>query len=377
LTRIRELEGRVAERGASATAAWLLVAGLGVLLVAGVGGGFGWVWMKSRAHAIASATAAPAPESLNATWYPRAPSFVDIDGDGTHEIVGLAWDAGHDAAALHVVALDRTTYKVRWHAGPYTSQSSALTHLMIVDSRAVVVDSQGTVRILELINGREAARTTFPRGPVEEVCRVNDGTERVLLNDGRNWYDTQVQLLDVGTGAITPNAAHASCALGKEEAPCDATVSAPCMLMSPSASAGGSGETLAHGDDRVTVSPSPGDECRLVGAGFSNRSRTKRWELPLAAPGDTPHAHSACGVTGLGNGGVFHVYQTSTGQLRMTGRSASNGAQTFAVDLPETGEGSVVSSVSVNGDEVFVVVNQSLRIFDAKNGTAIRTIGRL
>jgi hypothetical protein len=385
--RIRELEARLAERGASTGAAWLLAAVAAILLVAGIGGGFGWVWFKKVRTRSAPVAAAAAADTIHATWYPRAPSFADIDGDGVSEIVGLAWENGHDAAPLHVVALDRKTYKMRWHAGPYPSQyASPLTHLVMVDARAVLIDSQGAIRVIDATNGREATKLTFPRGPVQEVCRVNDGSEKLLLNDGKNWYDTQVQLLDLTTGMIGPNASSAACGFGHEDAPCDSTASKPCVASSNSGvvtpkrgiAIAVSGDVLAHGDDRLTVTNNTvADECRATGVAWSTRTRAKSWEQPLMAPGDTPHKHSGCGVTAMGNGRVVHVYQTSGGPFRLVARAASSGAVLFANDLPDSGEGTLVSSVSLDGEEVFVVMNQSLRVFNAASGVATQTVSTL
>src|SRR5580765_133408 len=147
--RIRELEARLAERASradSAGVAWLLVGCFAVMLVAGAGGAFAFAWVRARPPRPPPAMPtppppSPAPARLGASWYPQAggPSFVDIDGDGTNELIGLAWEAGHDAAPLHVIALDRRSYSPRWHAGPYPSQwSSDLTHLTVIGDRVVV-----------------------------------------------------------------------------------------------------------------------------------------------------------------------------------------------------------------------------------------------
>jgi hypothetical protein len=383
----------------------LVVVGVVFAFVIVAGSGLVWVtsrWLGARpAPAEFSVPVDPfvAAPSLGMSWYPQplvAPAFVDIDDapDGKKEILGLAWRAGSDEAALHLVALDRDTLAVRWHAGPYPAHwNSDRVHLLVAKDRAVVTDSRNNLHVIDLRTGKESLPPTTFEGGAQYACPVLDGTARVLLNAGHDSDTTMV--MDVGTRAITKAPKGLSCGLmnHRDRACVAGSTATPCELPAdksidakanarPGIKGFWSSEVLAANEDRVAIGY-VNDGAKAGGMAFGFDAKTKKilWGSRLVPEGDSPDHRQMTGLAPLSilaDGRLLFLYQSAedAGPFRLVGRAGTTGELLYKVDVPGSAEGSFMSSLSVDGSEVFVIMNQTLHVFDAKTGAVKTSLGQ-
>jgi hypothetical protein len=295
---------------------------------------------------------------------------------------------------LHVVALDRDTLAVRWHAGPYPAHwNSDRVHLLVAKDRVVVSDSRNNLHVIDVHTGKESLPPTAFEGGAQFACPVPDGTARVLLNAGNDSDTTMV--MDVATRAITKapkglpcglmNYRDRACVAGSPATPCelpaDKRLDAKANAR-PGIKGFWSTEVLAANEDRVAIGYiNDGDKTGGMAFGFDAKTRTILWESRLVPEGDSPDHRRMTGLAPLNilaDGRLLFLYQSAegVGPYRLVGRSAKTGELLYKVDVPGSAEGSVMSSLSVDGSEVFVIMNQALHVFDAKTGGVKASLGQ-
>jgi len=410
--RIAQLEGRNPPREAPNRTPAIVVAALLALVAVGGTISLALARFRSAPPPVVEVSPAPAfeptaiPVVLGMTWYPQAlvaPVFVDIDAlgeDPKKEIIGLAWDSRNDETALNVVAFDRDTFAVRWHAGPYPGQwSSDFVHLVVVANRVVVTDSRSNVHLLDLRTGKDAMPAIHLPGGPEYLCEVRDGSPRVLLNP-RTGADT-TRALDVTTGVITTAPKSLECGLmHNRDRSCAPGLGAgiaavPCELPSdkgldaraskrPGMKGFWSTHVLAAQEERVVLGYVDGDNPGGSGGralGIDPKTRAILWSTPLMPESDKPNTRRVRGLaplTVLDEGRLLHLYQSAEGigAYWLVGRDAKTGQLLYRVNVPKSAEASFMSSLSIDGDQAFVIMNQTLHVFDVGTGAVKKSLDR-
>jgi hypothetical protein len=323
---------------------------------------------------------AAVPQRLYASWYPQydvAPTVVDVDGDGQKDLVGLFWKGSEDHA-LWAAALDGKTFALKWAAGPFPSQwASDHTHLVVSGDSVVISDTQNHVRVLSLAKG-EVKQDVVAEHGVNALCVDGDKIVAELdlpLTPGST--EPRGRIVDVKQGMLTTAVAlPATCGRGRYDS-CDPQKPEPgCQQwgrptgMPRDASAPKLDIARAYfdGATRVAIGETPAQGEYLVG--FTQGAKAIAWKQPVVVEGDAIHfggVHYA-----LHGGRMFGLYQTTQGPYRLVVRDAATGELVASPAVPNTHEGSHLTTFRVTDDYVFVVTGQTVHVFDPKTGAYLQ-----
>jgi hypothetical protein len=343
-------------------------------------------------HGSAVAVDAPPqpeqPARLGASWYTQAaslPTMVDVDGDGTKDLVGLFWKGNQDEMPLYAAAIDGKTFTLKWSAGPYRSQwASTHTHFAVVGKKMVLTDTRDRIITLDLATGAEVAVNTLVGG-ASETCALADGTSRVLIRSSLPATEQRDRLLDVERDAFVPLVDHPTCTARYDNcseantksgracqqwgalagAPKDA-VTSPSFYVTHTLQEGG----VAVSIGKPTTSPTGHDEPRAVG--FMKGSKTIAWKSSLLIDGDEMHYGSA--QSELRDNNLVTFYQSKSGPFQLVSRSAIDGTQRWAATIPDSAEGSYAAAFGLDGNRVLVVMNHTVHVYDSGSGAHLAAL---
>jgi hypothetical protein len=328
----------------------------------------------------------PAP-LLGAKWFPQtgvAPTVVDVDGDGVQDFLGLAWTTG--GGSVYAVAFDGASFAEKWHAGPFPAiWNASHTAIVVAHGQVLVTDEGGSLHVLDLATGKETRTITTQKG-FEEVCALaarRDGPPAVLVRSSRHGGEPEV--LDLASGILARAAAGASC--DERARGCD-RVTGVCRARDEQVRSLVKPGTFFGWD---TLAPHPGekDGPRVTlgwsedgarwGVGWKPGAAKPTWNHGLVASGDVDHGgHREDVVDGQH---VYYMYQAdrdpNLGPYRLVAWSLATGDLAWRTTLPRSAEGSHVSAIGVGGGHVFVVMNQTLHVFDARSGAHQKAIESL
>ncbi len=338
----------------------------------------------------------PAPR-IGARWFPQtgvAPTVVDVDGDGAQDFLGLAWSTG--GRSVHAVAIDGSTFAEKWHAGPFSAiWNASRTGLVVAHGRVLVTDEGGSVHVLDLASGR-VLHTVTPQGGIDYVCALPARQEKppsVLVRSTRSG-GPDLEVLDLASGLLSQAPPGRSC----EDPPrqgCD-RVTGVCRSSEdripavPGAKAFRGWETFAphpqeNDGTRVTLGWAEDRGARDSASserwavGWKRGAAKPVWDHALVAPGDVDHGGRHEEVVDGKN--VYYMYQAdrdpNLGPFRLVAWSLRTGELAWRATLPRSAEGSHVSALGVGGGHVFVVMNQTLHVFDAASGAHQKAIESL
>ncbi len=103
------------------------------------------------------------------------PTLLDVDGDGTRDVVTLLWRLTPEGTQLYVAAIDGKTFRPQWMAGPYPNQmQDSRTHLVVAGTKVIVTDTEENLRVLDLDTGHQISNWKID-GKLTEVCAFRDG----------------------------------------------------------------------------------------------------------------------------------------------------------------------------------------------------------
>lgn len=340
-------------------------------------------WAPSKYQApepVSALPAAPQRTRLGASWYTQAsslPAMVDVDGDGTKDLVGLFWKTDQDEAPLYAAAIDGKTFALKWSAGPYRSQwASTRTHFAVVGRKMVLTDTRDRVMTLDLATGAEVAMDEIPGG-ASDVCAFADGTSRALLRSTMPAVEQRDRVLDVERDVFLPLVGQPTCAARYEScsdvkdgracqqwgalagAPKEAITSSS-LYVTHTLEEGG----LAVSIGNPTTSPTGHDEPRAVA--FMKGAKTIAWKGSLLIDGDEIHYGSA--QSELRDGNLVTFYQAKSGPFKLVSRSGRSGTQRWAATIPDSAEGSYAAAFGLDGNRVLVVMNHTIHVYDAETG---------
>jgi hypothetical protein len=328
----------------------------------------------------------PPKPTIGATWYPQSrvsPIVTDIDHDGKSEFIGLAWGR-HVDRQLYVVAFDGDSLEPRWHAGPYPGTwRSEITHLVVVGDKAVVTDAANVVHVLALATGEEQRSSTFADGATH-VCAA--GADAVLLN-AECCNDLGVKSMSLSTGQVTTAAKGVSCNLvtDKETEPQSGLLrpKGDDTIQRLAKTKGFWGrDTYSSSGDRVTLGyVSANEKTHTEGGsyalGWDAKTRKIRWEEPLIPAGDKDHSGGTFEAVDADR--IYFAYQAdrtpTLGPQRVIARKFTTGEIAWKTTLPESAEGSLVTSLGAGAGHVFIVMNHALYVLDAETGALQATRG--
>jgi hypothetical protein len=396
--RIAELERAIAVEeagppGSNRLLGILSAGSLAVTLVGAVLFVLSYAHERGRARDVArdEALAPPAPlgvaPALEIAWdsaIGKGPLFVDVNGDGTDDVVGYFWDAAHVDHAVWLVALDGKDLAPVWRAGPYVGRPhEASSAVARVGDRLVFAESQGGVHVVDRAMGKPV--TDWATGAdVTFICAADDRTSgdsssgRVVVGVRGG----EARVLDLAKGRFEEGRAGATCAR-------DPDVLAACNRGGPRPCFGDRlGESRHVRDARLfyegnVVSVGVGSGLRSPDAGPLERAPTfgygvrvpggkVLWEGTLGAPGDRFHLG---GDRADFDGTVFALgYQVTGGAFRIAVRRAETGELVWARDVRGSGERSRMAWLGIHKGSVYADVDGALLAFDLADGREIARV---
>lgn len=375
-----------------------VIAGSGIFLFLGVFGAVTGLFrfgrdLRVEPPAATATTTAPAPATprLYASWYTQSgvlPTLVDVNGDGTKDIVGLFWKSGQEDTPLYVAAVDGKTFELAWSAGPYPSQwNSTRTHLAVVGAKVLVTDSQETLRVLDLFHGHELHVSEKIPGGITEACALGDGTARAILRRAgtTSEWPHERRLFDVDRLTFEPLRAGTSC-------PSRYDTCAPGKAATPACSSYGAlhgapkdatttpsfyvTKTMREGKLAVAVGSKSGGSSSgreaPIAVGYATNASVSSWRQPLVVEGDEMHFGSA--QTELRDNTFVTFYPTKAGPWRVVARDPARGTVQWSELVPGSHEGSYAAAFGIDADRVLVIMNQTLHVFDAATGKHLASL---
>ncbi len=343
----------------------------------------------------------PSPPAKKLTWYEPSTTWTarlgpwPVDVDGTTLLVGLLWRQGERGRGLHAAAFDRKTLKPRWVAGPFPSAwstSASDRHTFVVSGQSLVLsDAAGTVRVLDVLTGKETGTGPLRRG-VTGACIAEDGSQAVMLGFGAYADPVNVPVsfpweLDAARAFfLDPKSRHVSpapipprpyctpapyCSPERRDG-CQRLVAQP-RLPAPlrSGAEWTPGPVLAYGDRTIAVS---GLLTPLL-VGWRGDDAGSQWERELPHPDfearRTTHArtHSA-----MSKESFYHLYPTTRGPWRLAAVDVSTGSVQVDRDLAGSRMASTLLFVTEHAGDLFVRMDDELLVLEARTG---RVRGRL
>jgi outer membrane protein assembly factor BamB len=307
--------------------------------------------------------------------------MVDVDGDGTKDLVGLFWSAGQEENPLYAAAVDGKTFKLKWSAGPFRSQwNSPRTHLVVAGDKVLVSDTQENLHVLDLATGKELANVRVPDGVVE-MCALGDRTHRALVRSAVGTLAERTRIFDAQSAQLSyaPDAMCAprydTCYAVNDGHPCfhhgaipqappDARTSPSLYVM----------RTLQEGTLDIAIATDAGPDGRAPpqAIAFMSGAPKPLWKGSLLADKDTIHFGGV--QTELRGGRLVAFYQSKSGPFRLVSREARTGIVAWSSEIPHSQEGSYAAAFGVQDDRVLVVMNQTVHVFDAGTGTRLASL---
>ncbi len=301
------------------------------------------------------------------SWYlSQRPIVIDLNGDGTEDVIGLRWSSSQDARPLSVVASDGATFRMLWRTEPIRSQwHSPRTHLLRSGSRLFLTDSEGLCHIRDSASGREVhppiavASSTY-------VCAVRSGTPSIWI-EGAPASDKGVTI--DGNGKMTPGTRPAACET--DEAPYTPTGSPEChSKLRPAI--GKHHAFFIQKIDGVGVGHDFGNGRlpRSTFFGFDPETCKVLWEGPLAFNSEPLHDNPQLS-TEITPRHIYGFYQLQNGHWVLGARDSRTGAVAWSREAPRARLGSNSIALSASATRVYLALDWRLEVFAAESGESL------
>lgn len=362
---------------------WLVGFAVGGFFFVGFVGVLAFVFVRSSARpvaveapVVAVPAAVPYVPMVATRFYAQRmlPLRADVDGDGKKELIGLFW-GGSTQEPLWVAALDPDTFVPKWANGPYRAQwSGTRTHLAVVGKTVLVSDSQETLHVLSLADGKEVAQQTLAGG-ITQMCPAMDMPAKVRLRVG-DGYPADLRLFDPETRSIDK---------AKNDLPCGGAVPACDDRNQDVCEGRGRGEIVppteryesfvhvfGSGERRVaTTYDRDGAEMPIIG--WKRGAKALDWRsADLVVTGDARHFGMVRNK--VGHGRIATLYQLKSGSFRVVVRDMETGKELGKAIVPRSTEGSYLDAFGVDGDDVFIAMDQKLIVYDARDASLRRDL---
>ena len=306
-------------------------------------------------------------------WQGEVPQFLDFNGDGALDPVGLVSDVlvrGADAEILRrVAAYDGTTGERLWSTPYLGSLKSTIGMRMgLVYDHVIVADAGGEARVFK--HGGEAPLWTMNLGErLAAVCNGDQGQVVLKTVDGRG------VALDLASGAARPATAPSPCTT-------DAVALSAAILsteMSREARMRRNGPSVEgmHVEAWLDVSPqvrvvvgdkTPGTRVPMVAV---LHGEALAWASPMPAQDPLRASGSIDNLAAADDRAVFVVYELAY-EPRVTAFDLADGRRMWDVAVPK----GVRALVPVQ-DRVYVVQSSALDVLDRETGELRHRIGEV
>ncbi|NPD28300.1 PQQ-binding-like beta-propeller repeat protein [Corallococcus exiguus] len=321
----------------------------------------------------------PAPERIQ--WVERgAPAFVDVNGDGTEDIVGHVSVHEPSSGFRHfIAAFDGRTFQKLWESAPSEGPDASRYTKVIAQNGRLVMSEQRTVNLLELETGKRLGRVPLTDSP-RRLCIPPGDTTSVwveLVDHQHLLFDTLTATAKPAPrapkGCATPPLSPQTCNMSR---PAEHPTSCERSSYPPSDIRGFStkylfrtgGYTLALGTRW------PGTQVPLV-ALYAPGNRKPLWHDTVSEKDPLLLRDTAPEVGEITQDAVYVVYELDKGGAQLIRRDLRTGAVAWDVALPETDFTSQLTALWVRGGRVYVPLWGRLRVLDAATGDRIGGIG--
>ncbi len=370
---------------------------LGILLsTIGIVGVSAWTSKKGGARSLV------AEPNESVSWGLSAPAVLDVDGDGTDDIVGLVKDDGSDQPTF-VMAFDGATFDKLWEQGPYGKWSGAGLEIVASGTRVVLTAPDGSARILEAKSGKEVASQKLSdaaRGlcvdPATSLVHVALADEKHLVVDAAKGSFGAAPLSPHCTERLRPQTYQCASARGPQSM---------CLDGSRVKASGFRGDyVLREGSTHVVLGRrEPGTPLPMIAGGTMSpgtpptvdplrkrplndfdRERwlqddlgkrlTLSWQKSLGTGDASQGSRSISKWVAQLEGGVLTVaYPSSNKNWNIARFDAATGAGRWDVALPQIP--SDPNGMLLRGDRIYVWKWTHLFVLDAKTGKLVDMIG--
>lgn len=327
---------------------------------------------------------APTPAPKFAWDFDNAPEVVDINGDGTDDLVGTirrqaTGTPGTFSERYFAAAFDGKTFELLWEtpveAGPRDLDSRArFAH----QGNRLVMRETTAVSLLDLATGKPLGRVALSDKPFR-LCIPQGDSSAVWVSV----VDGQDILLDTKTATARPaprtppncqaparTNRHCSRALlRKSSLPCYLALQVPPIP-------GFRGDSLykAHGLELVVGSRHPGTRVPMV-AVFEPGAKKPLWHGAVADMDTANVFEGTPDVIEMSEDAIYIGYRLKAGGMQLIRRDARTGVVTWDVPIPRSKDGSLPSGIWMQGDRLYVPHWMWLEVFDAKTGNLLGTLG--
>lgn len=326
------------------------------------------------------ATPVSSQASPRLSWYPQhAPILVDLDADGTEDVVGLRWDSSHEDAALSIVATHGATFRALWNTAPLRSQwASPRTRLVHSNGALFLTDSEGFLHIYDLKDGKERVdRITLSADTAAfDLCGAPDGEPRLWLRDHNDWKRMDRGILVDGAGGITRSDRPKWCRQVDRRRYCSEPGEGAChnyqsvKSKTPRVS---TSHSFEENDVAISLGSLTGGTTGSYLVGHDPKTRQIRWERALASTDDELHSQPQLQQQ-LANGRLYSFYQLKTGKWVLGATDGRTGGSVWSREPPRTLHGANFVSMTITPQRLYLVLNWRVEVFNPATGESLGVI---
>jgi hypothetical protein len=324
--------------------------------------------------------APPAPPREYVQWVERdAPVFVDVDGDGTDDIVGHVRHTVGSTTTDTIAAFDGKTFQRLWVSEPSRGPDASSRTKVIAQDGKLVSTEQRTVNLLELATGKRLGSVPLSDSP-RRLCIPPGDAHAVWVEV----IDHQHLLFDTRTATAKPAPRSPPGCATPPLSPETCDMSRPpehptrCVRSSypPSDIKGFSTRYLFRSEGYTLSMGSrwPGTQVPLV-AVYGPGSRKPLWHGVVADQDPMLLRDTPPKVGEITRDAVYVLYELEKGGMRLIRRDLRTGAIAWDVPLPHERTGMGPSAIWVHGGRLYVPNWTWLDAFDAETGKLEGTVG--
>jgi hypothetical protein len=323
----------------------------------------------------------PSPKRDPFQWVERGgPVFVDVNGDGTEDIVGHV--SQHEAGSGFrnvIAAFDGRTFQKLWESEPAEGPDTSRYVRVIAQNGRLVMSEQRKVNLLELETGKRLGRVPLSDSPGRLCIPPGDTTSVwVEVKDHQHLlFDTRTATAKPAPhapkGCATPPLSPQTCDMSRPpEHPttCERSSYPPSDIRNFSTRylLRTGGYTLALGTRW------PGTAVPLV-ALFEPGNRKPLWHDTVSEKDPLLLRDLAPEVGEITKDAVYVIYVLEKGGRQLIRRDLRTGAVVWDVALPEAQTSAIQATLWARGGRLYVSDWGSLHALDAATGERIGGIG--
>ncbi|WP_369414565.1 YncE family protein [Corallococcus soli] len=322
----------------------------------------------------------PAPPPERVQWMERdAPVFVDVNGDGTDDIVGHVRRFGGASNTDLIAAFDGKTFQKLWESLPSEGPDASSRTKVIAQNGMLVSSEQRAVNLLELATGKRLGQVPLSDSP-RRLCIPPGDTHSVwveVINHKHLLFDTRTATakpaLRSPPGCATPPLSPETCDMSRPpEHP------TRCVRSSyPPSDIRGFSTRYLFRSQGYTLSMGtrwPGTQVPLV-AVYEPGNRKPLWHGVVADKDPLLLRDTPPRVGEITRDAVYILYEMDNDGARLVRRDLRTGAIAWDVPLPHKTVGMGPSALWVHGGRVYLPNWMWLDVFDAATGKLEGTIG--